>query len=55
MFISPLVRLSIIPNTYISLGPIKLCGFVQFVRKADAQRVIEAPGGYSIKGSKTGP
>jgi len=55
MFISPLVRLSIVPNTYVSLGPTKLCGFVQFVRKAGAPRVVEAPGGYSIRGSKAGP
>ena len=52
MFISPLVKLSFVPDTYVSLGPTKPCGFVQFVCKADAKRVIGALGGYSIGGSK---
>jgi len=54
MFISPLVKLSTVPNTYISLGQGKSCGFVQFVRKADVERGIGALGGYSIGGSKAG-
>jgi len=52
MIISPLVKLSTVPNTYISLGQGKSCGFVQFVRKAGVERVIEALGGHSIGGSK---
>jgi len=52
MFISPLVKLSTVPNTYISLGQGKSCGFVQFLYKADVERVLEALGGHSIGGRK---
>src|SRR5258706_483195 len=36
----------------VKVPPGKSCGFVQFVRKADAERAIEALSGYSIGGSK---
>jgi len=52
MIISLLVKLSTVPNTYISLGQGKSSGFVQFVCNADVERVIEALGGHSIGGSK---
>ncbi|KAF9516778.1 hypothetical protein BS47DRAFT_1390368 [Hydnum rufescens UP504] len=37
---------------YVKIPPGKGCGFVQFVRKADAARAIEKMHGYSIGGSK---
>ncbi|PVF99527.1 hypothetical protein CPB86DRAFT_703059 [Serendipita vermifera] len=37
---------------YVKVPPGKSCGFVQFVRKSDAERAIEALSGFSIGGSK---
>ncbi|KIM20034.1 hypothetical protein M408DRAFT_82634, partial [Serendipita vermifera MAFF 305830] len=37
---------------YVKVPPGKSCGFVQYVRKSDAERAIEALGGFSIGGSK---
>ncbi|KIM20039.1 hypothetical protein M408DRAFT_82636, partial [Serendipita vermifera MAFF 305830] len=37
---------------YVNVPPGKSCGFVQYVRKSDAERAIEALGGFSIGGSK---
>ena len=37
---------------YVKVPANKHCGFVQFVRKADAERAIEALQGFSIGGSK---
>jgi len=49
MFISPLVKLSTVPNTYISLGQGKSCSFVQFICKANVERIIEALGSYLME------
>lgn len=37
---------------YVKVPPGKSCGFVQYVRKSDAERAIEALSGFSIGGSK---
>ncbi|KAG8796539.1 RRM protein [Serendipita sp. 398] len=37
---------------YVKVPPGKSCGFVQFVKKADAERAIEGLSGFSIGGSK---
>lgn len=37
---------------YVKVPPGKSCGFVQFVKKSDAERAIEALSGFSIAGSK---
>ncbi|KIM21679.1 hypothetical protein M408DRAFT_80156, partial [Serendipita vermifera MAFF 305830] len=37
---------------YVKVPPSKSCGFIQYIRKSDAERAIEAHGGFPIGGYK---